>query len=106
VSPITTLTLQSQGKPINVVYTQTFPAVNDQWPAPSSGAIGLGTIQGEVGVPKTQSKRSEPMTVLAEPTGLPHVSSDDVAEEEQEQETTPVLETRSRRGRMDRGRAG
>lgn len=39
------------------VYTQTFPAVPDQWPSPSAGSIGLGTITGQVGVVKTQSKR-------------------------------------------------
>lgn len=40
-----------------VVYTQTFAAVPDQWPSPKAGTIGLGTIQGEIGVIKTKSKR-------------------------------------------------
>lgn len=39
------------------VYTQTFQAVPQQWPSPSAGSIGLGTITGQVGVVKTSSKR-------------------------------------------------
>lgn len=38
-------------------YTQTFAAVPVQWPSPSAGTIGLGTIQGTVGVVKTITKR-------------------------------------------------
>lgn len=63
VSPITTYQInlirsgvQSQ---LNVVYTQTFNPIPDQWPSPTeAGTIGLGTIQGEIGVVKT--KRSLP----------------------------------------------
>lgn len=46
-------------------FTQLFVAVLDQWPSPSAGTIGLGTIQGEVGVVKTKDKRGlgpEPTT--------------------------------------------
>lgn len=39
------------------VYTQTFKAIPEQWPSPSAGSIGLGTITGQVGVVKTVSKR-------------------------------------------------
>lgn len=41
-----------------MTYTQTFQAVLDQWPSPSAGTIGLGTIQGQVGQVKTKSKRA------------------------------------------------
>lgn len=40
-----------------VVYTQLFSAVPDQGLAPASGSIGLGTIQGQIGVVKTARKR-------------------------------------------------
>jgi hypothetical protein len=40
-----------------VAYTQLFPGVPDQGLAPASGSIGLGTIQGLVGVVKTTRKR-------------------------------------------------
>jgi hypothetical protein len=98
VSPITTLTLQSMGKQINVPYTQTFSVVPDQWSTPVAGEIGLGTIQGTIGVPK--SKRAEPMEVMAEPTKTPTMRWQD----EPDEETATALETRSRRrGRMNRG---
>ena len=35
------------------IYTQLFSAVPEQWPAPSAGSVGLGTITGPVGVVKT-----------------------------------------------------
>lgn len=98
VSPVTVLTLIEMGTPVSVPYTQTFPSVPDQWPSPSSGEIGLGTIQGEIGVPRT--KRSEPMEVLAEPTEMPSSRQNDVEAEE----TSPALGTRSRRrSRLARG---
>lgn len=34
-------------------YTQTFPPTPVPWPAPTNGAVGLGTIRGQVGVVKT-----------------------------------------------------
>jgi len=63
VSPITTyqINLYRSGgvSQLNVVYTQTFAPIPDQWPSPTeAGTIGLGTIQGEIGVVKT--KRSLP----------------------------------------------
>lgn len=54
-SPITTYG-PKMGWP-QVVYTQLFVAVPDQWPSPSAGTIGLGTIQGTVGATSTQKKR-------------------------------------------------
>jgi hypothetical protein len=66
VSPVTTLTMMSKGQDIKVVYTQTFATTAlDPWPSPSSGEIGLGTIQGQVG--QVKSKREEasgPQTAL------------------------------------------
>lgn len=54
-SPVTTYGPQ-WGWP-SEVYTQLFVAVPDQWSSASAGTIGLGTIQGTVGVVKTNSKR-------------------------------------------------
>ena len=42
---------------VQVVYTQLFSAVPEQWDAPASGSLGLGTIKGEVGVVRTNVKR-------------------------------------------------
>lgn len=39
---------------VQEVYTQTFALPIDQWPSATQGAIGLGTIQGEIGVVKTK----------------------------------------------------
>lgn len=49
-------------------YTQTFVAVQDQWPSPSAGTIGLGTITGEIGVVKTKENKRD---VAPEPTAPP-----------------------------------
>lgn len=46
VSPVT----QVQVNGVLQIYTQTFAKVPDQLPGPSSGSIGLGNIQGTVGV--------------------------------------------------------
>lgn len=43
---------------IERTFTQLFVAVPDQWPSPSAGTIGLGTIQGEIGVVRTKSERN------------------------------------------------
>ncbi|KEF55432.1 uncharacterized protein A1O9_08182 [Exophiala aquamarina CBS 119918] len=67
VSPITTyqinLIRSGVNSQLNIVYTQTFNPIPDQWPSPTeAGTIGLGTIQGEIGVVKT--KRSLPTQAL------------------------------------------
>jgi len=66
-SPITTITqweeVNGVEQQVAVVYTQTFAAVPEQWPGPSAGSVGLGTIQGQVGVTKT--KRSMEATAAA-----------------------------------------
>jgi hypothetical protein len=58
--------MMSKGQDIKVVYTQTFAKTAlDPWPSPSSGEIGLGTIQGQIG--QVKSKREEasvPQTAL------------------------------------------
>lgn len=38
---------------VPITYVQTFAAVPDQWPSPSSGAIGMGSLTGPVGVTST-----------------------------------------------------
>jgi predicted RNA-binding protein YlxR (DUF448 family) len=62
VPPVTTYTINvfKNGVPqlASIPYTQTFVPIPDQWPGPTVGTIGLGTIQGAVGVVKT--KRSLP----------------------------------------------
>ncbi|PGH01251.1 hypothetical protein AJ80_09035 [Polytolypa hystricis UAMH7299] len=63
VSPVMTVTLGEA----QLIFTQTFAKVPDQWPSPSKGSIGLGTLKGEVGVrvTKTVDKRG------SEETGSP-----------------------------------
>ncbi|KAJ4509766.1 hypothetical protein HRR83_006912 [Exophiala dermatitidis] len=64
VSPITTYYIASEisGSQVQVpvVYTQTFPVSYVQWASPTAGEIGLGTIQGTIGVVRTDRKRSLP----------------------------------------------
>ncbi|KPI38297.1 uncharacterized protein AB675_12044 [Cyphellophora attinorum] len=60
VSPVTVLSLMDKkGQLLAVPYTQTFAPVPDQWPSPSAGTVGMGTIQGEIGQVRTKSKRDE-----------------------------------------------
>lgn len=63
-SPVTVYT-QLDG--VQKSFTQLFVAVLDQWPSPAAGSIGLGTIQGEIGVVKTKDKRDG----MPEPTAPP-----------------------------------
>jgi len=53
-SPVTNYDL---GNGVKIPYTQLFVATPDQWPTPSPGTIGLGTIQGSIGVVKSKDKR-------------------------------------------------
>jgi hypothetical protein len=70
ISPITTYEIDQVppggGAPVRVpvVYTQTFADVPDQWPAAGVGSIGMGSIQGQIGVVKT--KRFVPFAVEIE----------------------------------------
>jgi hypothetical protein len=41
-----------------VVFTQSFSAVPDQLPSPSTGSIGLGTLSGTVGAVRTEQAKS------------------------------------------------
>jgi hypothetical protein len=69
VSPITTVQIGyvKDGAYVQVqeIYTQIFALPVDQWPAATQGAVGLGTIQGEVGVVK--SKRDAMPTQIPTP---------------------------------------
>jgi len=89
VSPTTTVNIGyvKDGAYVQIqeVYTQTFASPVDQWPSPTAGSIGLGTIQGEVGVVKT--KRD------AMPTQLPGPPKD-------------VLTLEGLRSMMDEGQVG
>ena len=38
---------------LSTMFTQTFVSVPDQWPGPTSGQIGLGTIGGTIGAVRT-----------------------------------------------------
>ena len=51
---------------VQVVYTQLFSAVPDQGPAPGVGSIGLGTIEGKVGVVKTKRETTPEPTMVGE----------------------------------------
>jgi hypothetical protein len=70
ISPITTIQINQMvngvAQQVEVVYTQLFSPVPDQGLAPASGSIGLGTIQGEVGVVRTGRKRE----AIPQPTGI------------------------------------
>ncbi|KAL1956435.1 hypothetical protein VTO42DRAFT_7321 [Malbranchea cinnamomea] len=61
-SPV--MTINIDGK--QIVYTQKFSAVPDQWPTPEPGTIGLGTLEGDVGKTSTLDKRGVPRE-----TGIP-----------------------------------
>ncbi|KAK5060126.1 hypothetical protein LTR84_010010 [Exophiala bonariae] len=97
VSPITTYQIDGVvngvATRLNVVYTQTFNPIPDQWPSPTeAGTIGLGTIVGEIGVVKT--KRSLPTQApLAEsPDPSPTAKSP-------EAENIPLLEKLRKAGK-------
>ena len=63
-SPVTVYAMYDN---VERTFTQLFVPVLDQWPTPTPGTIGLGTIQGEVGVVKTKDKRD----IGPEPTSPP-----------------------------------
>lgn len=41
------------------MFTQTFAAVPDQLPSPSSGSIGLGSVTGTVGAVRTDQAKKD-----------------------------------------------
>ena len=97
---------------VEVVYTQLFSAVPDQGEAPGVGSIGLGTIQGQVGVVRTAVKReAEP-----EPTEVANIEVERrTAIEENMLEVGVVVaraedvgrvERRSLAGKVDANKAG
>jgi hypothetical protein len=89
VSPVTTYMENIKGVQQPVVYTQTFPAIPDQWPSPAAGSIGLGTIVGTVGA--VRSKRAEPTQALI----APKQGANDEIELEKLVKILPVEEDRS-----------
>lgn len=62
-SPITTAEMYTykdgQALLYTIVYTQLFSTPLEQWPAPAAGTIGLGTIQGQIGVVKTDKVKRD-----------------------------------------------
>ncbi|EXJ84536.1 hypothetical protein A1O3_05205 [Capronia epimyces CBS 606.96] len=109
VSPITTYFIQSviSGSAVQVpiVYTQTFPTAWDQWPSATRGEIGLGTIQGTIGVVKskrslpTQAPLGEPFAKapLEEHAANPHEEEKD--EEQPEDPSHPLLNKLKKAGK-------
>ncbi|KAL1987011.1 hypothetical protein VTN96DRAFT_5167 [Rasamsonia emersonii] len=51
-----------------VTYVQTFAKVPDQWPSPSSGSIGLGTLSGKIGVTSTITVEARSLKARSEGT--------------------------------------
>lgn len=49
---------------VDVVYTQSFASIPDQWSTAGSGSIGLGTITGTVGIVEANKKTSGAMSVM------------------------------------------
>ena len=56
---------------VQVVYSQAFEPVPDQWEEPQPGTVGMGTIKGTVGVVKTNNKVRR--VAVAGPTAVPGV---------------------------------
>ena len=116
VSPITTVQLNQivngVAQQVEVVYTQLFSPVPDQGLAPASGSIGLGTIQGQVGVVKTARKRD----AIPQPTGVADVvmerrmpaegSMADDAVVVKREDYNQKVERRSFAGKVDANSAG
>jgi hypothetical protein len=107
VSPITTIQenqiVNGVAQQVEVVYTQLFSAVPDQGLAPAVGSIGLGTIQGQVGVVKTAGKRD----AKPEPTDIADIKMERRTQvEESVVENAVVVERRSLAGKVDANSAG
>ncbi|KAF7512126.1 hypothetical protein GJ744_002288 [Endocarpon pusillum] len=66
---ITTVAPGVPAQQVQVVYSQAFEDVPDQWELPVAGSIGLGTIKGTVGVVKTNNKVRR--GIVAWPTAVP-----------------------------------
>lgn len=97
VSPITTyqidLVRNGVATRLNVVYTQTFNPIPDQWPSPTeAGTIGLGTIVGEIGVVKTKRSLPTQAPLADSPDPSPTVKSPD-------NEDIPLLEKLRKAGK-------
>jgi hypothetical protein len=116
-SPITTMqvnqVVNGVVQQVEVVYTQLFSAVPDQGLAPASGSIGLGTIQGQIGVVRTGRKRD----AIPEPTGIADIMMerrtsiggsmvDDVVVVKREDYNQKVERRSSHAGKVDANSAG
>jgi hypothetical protein len=65
-NPTTTLwegTTLANGEVVTVpvTYIQTFAPIPNQWPSPSSGSIGLGSLSGQLGVTSTITVAAGPL---------------------------------------------
>jgi hypothetical protein len=115
ISPITTIQLNQivngVAQQVEVVYTQLFSPVPDQGLAPASGSIGLGTIQGEIGVVRTGRKRE----AIPQPTGMADIMErrtpieGSMADDEvvvKREDHNQRVERRSLAGKVDANSAG
>ena len=116
ISPITTFQVNQivngVAQQVEVVYTQLFSAVPDQGLAPASGSIGLGTIQGEIGVVRTGRKRE----AIPQPTGIADIMMErrtpiegsmvDDAVVVKREDNNQRVEKRSLAGKVDANSAG
>lgn len=116
VSPITTIQVNEivngVAQQVQVVYTQLFSAVPDQGFAPASGSIGLGTIQGQIGVVKTARKRDakpQPTEIADIKVERRQIVEANVVENAivvERDEDVRHVERRSLAGKMDANSAG
>jgi Killer toxin-resistance protein 1 len=116
VSPITTIGLNEivngVAQQVQVVYTQLFSAVPDQGFAPASGSIGLGTIQGQIGVVKTARKRDanpRPTEIAYANVERSQTLEEDVVNNAvvlERDEHVQTVERRSLAGKVDANSAG
>ena len=104
-SPITTyqanVVVNGVPQQQEVVYTQLFSAVPDQGLAPASGSIGLGTIQGQIGVVKSSRKRD----AKPQPTAIADIQVEKRQMVERDDDVQTV-ERRSLGGKVDVNGAG
>ena len=73
---------------VQVVYSQAFDEVPDQWEGPAAGEVGMGGIKGKVGVVKSNSgskmKRTAAPVAGPQPTAVKGALVKKVAEPEPE----------------------
>lgn len=57
-------------KQVPIVYTQKFSSIPSQGPTPASGAIGMGTLTGKIGVVNTAEAKKGSASGRAAALGL------------------------------------